>query len=175
VFLFASSLATTWLCGTFECRYLRLVDSHSVDKLYLTIWTCYCWKFGRKRYQNTLWNVQFHSRIQFLMSSTQNITLTERWHNIRTVTCLCVTLDGVLDWTLDLLTTSLGNTLNYSATANLHTLQITTAHAKCFPACYVFTIRSLVTAPNDEDSSAFALKSSVDGLSLPPLFQLSLN
>jgi hypothetical protein len=51
----------------------------------------------------------------------------------------------VLDWRLDLLNTltRLVTTLNYSAIANLHDLQITTAHAKSFqsvsihqnPAC----------------------------------------
>jgi hypothetical protein len=40
----------------------------------------------------------------------------------------------VLDWRLDLLTTNtrLVTTLNYGAIANLHTLQITTAHTKPF-------------------------------------------
>jgi hypothetical protein len=42
---------------------------------------------------------------------------------------------------------------NYSATANLHTLQITTAPAQPFPACCVFNSHSLATASNSGDSS----------------------
>jgi hypothetical protein len=60
--------------------------------------------------------------------------------------------------------TQLGTTSNYSTIANLHTLQITTAHAMSFPACCVFISRSLVGAPNSEDSSASALKSSLHSL-----------
>jgi hypothetical protein len=45
-------------------------------------------------------------------------------------------------------------TLNYSANADLHNSQITTAPAEPFPACYVFTSRSLATASNSGDSSA---------------------
>jgi hypothetical protein len=41
--------------------------------------------------------------------------------------------------------TPLGTTSNYSAIANLHTLQIATAPPKLFPA-YVFNSRSLATA-----------------------------
>jgi hypothetical protein len=63
---------------------------------------------------------------------------------------MCVTKDGVLDWILDLLT-RLGTILNYSATANLNTLQITTAPAKPFPACCALTSRSLATAHNCGD------------------------
>jgi hypothetical protein len=44
--------------------------------------------------------------------------------------------------------------INYSATANLHTSQITRATAKHFPACCVLTSRSLATASNSGDSSA---------------------
>jgi hypothetical protein len=50
---------------------------------------------------------------------------------------------------IDHLYTQLGTTSIYSAIATLHTLQITTTHAKSFPACYVFTSRSLVTASNN--------------------------
>jgi hypothetical protein len=62
-----------------------------------------------------------------------------------------------MDWILDLLTnlyTPLGTTSNYSATADLHTLHITTAPAKPFPACCALTSRSLATASNSGDSSA---------------------
>jgi hypothetical protein len=64
-----------------------------------------------------------------------------------------------LDWRLDLLTTcntQLVIPLNHSAIVDFHILQITTAHAKSFECC-VFTSRSLVTASNNEDSSASAL------------------
>jgi hypothetical protein len=63
--------------------------------------------------------------------------------------------------------TQLGTTSNYSTILNLHTLQITTAHAKSFPACCVFTSRSLVTAPNSGDSSVFAPKSTLNDGFLP--------
>jgi hypothetical protein len=55
---------------------------------------------------------------------------------------------------IDHLYTPLGTTSNYSATADLHTLQITTAPAKPFPACYVLTSRFLATTSNSGDSSA---------------------
>jgi hypothetical protein len=66
--------------------------------------------------------------------------------------------------------TRLVTTLNYSAIADLHTLQITTAYVKSFYS--VFTSRSLVTATNSEDSSASAFTSLPAGsqlhrLSLP--------
>jgi hypothetical protein len=50
--------------------------------------------------------------------------------------------------------TWLRTTSNCSATANLHNSQITTAPAKPFPACYVFTGHSLAMASNSGDSSA---------------------
>jgi hypothetical protein len=54
---------------------------------------------------------------------------------------------------IDHLYTQLGTTLNYSATANLNDSQITTAPAKAFPACCIFTSRSLTTASSSGDSS----------------------
>jgi hypothetical protein len=72
-----------------------------------------------------------------------------------------VSIDGVSDYILNLFacfTTQLGNTSNYSVIANIHNLQITTAPAKSFPACYAFTSRSLVTASSSGDSSSSALK-----------------
>jgi hypothetical protein len=48
----------------------------------------------------------------------------------------------------------LGTTSNCSATDNLHISQITTAHAKPFPACCVFISRSLATTSNSGESSA---------------------
>jgi hypothetical protein len=68
---------------------------------------------------------------------------------------------------IDHLYTRLGTTSIYSATANLHNSQITTAPNKSFPACYVFTFRSLATAPNSGDSSA----SRAQVLSSPTLVQ----
>jgi hypothetical protein len=65
----------------------------------------------------------------------------------------------------DHLYTRLGTTSNYSTTANLHHLQITTERLKSFPAGCVFT--SLVTASNSGDSSASSFKSFLIGGSLP--------
>jgi hypothetical protein len=60
-----------------------------------------------------------------------------------------------------------GTTSNYNAIDNLHISKITTAHSKSFPACCDFTKRCLVTAYNSRDSSDSALKSSLNGGSLP--------
>jgi hypothetical protein len=92
------------------------------------------------------------------------------------VTSYRVIVDGVFGLDIGFIAhlyTQLGTTGNYSATANLHNLQITTEPAKTFPACCVFTSRSLVTASNSRDSSASALESSLNGGSLPNPFQLS--
>jgi hypothetical protein len=70
---------------------------------------------------------------------------------------MCLTIDGVWigEWIYwPLIHSPLRNTSNYIATANLHNSQITTAPAKPFPACCVFTNRSLATASNSGDSSA---------------------
>jgi hypothetical protein len=57
---------------------------------------------------------------------------------------------------LDHLYTRLGTASNYSAIADLHTLRITTAHAK--PQSFIlFPSRCLVTALNNGDSSASVL------------------
>jgi hypothetical protein len=79
-----------------------------------------------------------------------------------------VTLDGVLDWILDLWSTStqLAVTLNYSAIADLHISQIAITHAKSFPARSVIS-SCLVTASNNGYSSASVLKSYLNGGSLP--------
>jgi hypothetical protein len=58
-----------------------------------------------------------------------------------------------MDWILDLLT-PLRAASTFSATANLHTLQITTAPAKPLSACCSLTSRSLTTASNGGISSA---------------------
>jgi hypothetical protein len=73
---------------------------------------------------------------------------------------LCRTLLAIrrgLDWIIgfiSLIYSWLVTTSNYSATANLHTLLITTVPAKPFPACCVFTSRTLATASNSGHSSA---------------------
>jgi hypothetical protein len=77
-------------------------------------------------------------------------------HNIFVNSWGCVTMDGVwIEW-LDVLRlyTLLETKSNYSAIANHHNSQFTTAPAKPFPACCVFTSRSLATASNSVDSSA---------------------
>jgi hypothetical protein len=80
-----------------------------------------------------------------------------------------MTIDGVLDWLLDLLTTLARNviTLNYTTIADFHTLQVTVMHTKFFPAHSVFTSSCLVTASNNGYSSASGIKSSPNGYSLP--------
>jgi hypothetical protein len=50
--------------------------------------------------------------------------------------------------------TQLVSTNNYRAIASLHNSQITTAPAKPFPACCVFTRRSLAADSDNGDSSA---------------------
>jgi hypothetical protein len=68
-----------------------------------------------------------------------------------------VTCKGFWIGCLDLMTTCitrLGTTSNYSATANLRNSQFNIPPAKLFPACCVFTSRSLATASNSGDSSA---------------------
>jgi hypothetical protein len=86
-------------------------------------------------------------------------------NNIVAIRCDC---RRGLDWWMDLLTTYTrhGTTSSYSATANLNNSQITAAPAKPFPACYVFTSRSLATAANSGDSSASRAQ---DLFSQPPV------
>jgi hypothetical protein len=81
-----------------------------------------------------------------------------------------VTIDGVLDWILDLLTTYTHDSELQAVTvaiANLHNSQITTAPPKSFAACYVFNSRSLATASIVEILQLHAFKSSPSGGSLP--------
>jgi hypothetical protein len=73
------------------------------------------------------------------------------WYNILSRS-RGVTIDGVCEWVYYHLYTQLGPTSNYSAIADLHTLQITRAHAKSSP--FAFTSRFLVTAPNKRYFSA---------------------
>jgi hypothetical protein len=61
---------------------------------------------------------------------------------------------GLVNRFTDHVNTRLVITSNYSATANLHTSQITAANTKCSPARSVFTSRSLVKDGNSKDSSA---------------------
>jgi hypothetical protein len=66
--------------------------------------------------------------------------------------------------------TQLVITLNFSAIADFHTLQITSAHAKSFPARSVFTSSCLVMASSNGYSSPSELKSSLNAGSLPTTF-----
>jgi hypothetical protein len=70
---------------------------------------------------------------------------------------------------IDHCNTQLVITVNYSAIADLHTLQITSIR-QVFPACSVFTRRFLETASNNGYSSASVLKSSLNGGSLPTAY-----
>jgi hypothetical protein len=71
---------------------------------------------------------------------------------------------------IDHFNTELVITLNYSAIAYFHTLQFTPSHAKYFPSFSVFIRRFLVTASNNSYSSAFVLKSYLNGGSLPTAY-----
>jgi hypothetical protein len=73
---------------------------------------------------------------------------------------------------IDHLYTQLRTMSNYDATTNLRNSQITTAPAKPFPACCVFTSHSLVMASNSGDSSASTLRSSLNGSYLPTVLFL---
>jgi hypothetical protein len=61
---------------------------------------------------------------------------------------------GLVNRFSDHLYTRLITTSNCSATDNLQNSQISTAPAKPFPACYVFTSRPKATASNSRNSSA---------------------
>jgi hypothetical protein len=94
------------------------------------------------------------------------------------VTCMCV-WDSRRGFGFDIaftdhFNTQLVTTLNYSAIANLHILQITRAHANSFPGRSVFTSSCLVTVSNNGYSSASGLKSSLNGGSLPTAPKCSL-
>jgi hypothetical protein len=73
-----------------------------------------------------------------------------------------VTINGALNWILDLLPTltQFVITLNSNAIAYLNTLQITRAYAKSFPVRGVFASSCLVTVPNNGYFSASGVKSS---------------
>jgi hypothetical protein len=60
---------------------------------------------------------------------------------------------GLMNGFIALLHTPLRTTSNYSATADLHTLQITAANIKSSSASNVFKSRFLVTDVNSENSS----------------------
>jgi hypothetical protein len=68
---------------------------------------------------------------------------------------------------IDHFNTQLVITLNYSAIADIHTLQITRAHILVFLVCTLSTSRFLVTTSNSRDFSTTVLKSSLNGSSLP--------
>jgi hypothetical protein len=79
-----------------------------------------------------------------------------------------VTLDGVLDvGFIGHFNTQLVITFNYGAIANFHNLQFTTAYAKSFKACSVFTRRFLATASDNCYYSSSVLKSSLNVGSIP--------
>jgi hypothetical protein len=74
----------------------------------------------------------------------------------------------------DHFTTQLGNTINYSAIANILTLQITAANTKSSPSCSVFTSRFLVTALREEIFQIQTLKSHLQRLPYRTASQLTL-
>jgi hypothetical protein len=77
------------------------------------------------------------------VTQTPNRRFTPEERNI--LSRVLVTTDGVLDWMIrftDILYTELGTTGNYSAIADLHTLELTVTYALGFS---VFTSRILAT------------------------------
>jgi hypothetical protein len=83
---------------------------------------------------------------------------------------MCVTIDGGLDWILYLLTTLQHHSEVHVITApSLISTIYRSLQRTPFPACCVFTSRSLATTSNSGDSSASALKFSLNGGSLPSL------
>jgi hypothetical protein len=83
-------------------------------------------------------------------------------------------LEGVWIGWLDLLNlyTVLGTTVNYSGISNLHNSQFTKTPVKPFPACCVFTSRSLATALTVEVLQLPALRSFLRRLSLRTAWKL---
>jgi hypothetical protein len=83
-----------------------------------------------------------------------------------------VTLDGVLDWILGLLTTLTHNSLLHLiiAPSLISTLYSSLEHTLSLPASSVFTSSFLVTASNEDYSSASVLTSSLNGVSLPTVY-----
>jgi hypothetical protein len=71
---------------------------------------------------------------------------------------------------IDYFNTQLVITLNYSAIADFHPLQITRAQAKSFPVCSVFTSKLPGNGSNNCYSCDSVLKSSLNGSSLPAAF-----
>jgi hypothetical protein len=69
---------------------------------------------------------------------------------------------GLVNGFIDHLHTQLGTACNYSAIANLHNSQITTAPSEPFIACFVFTSRSLAAASSSGDSSQPPVQNSTD-------------
>jgi hypothetical protein len=93
------------------------------------------------------------------------IKINTRLHR-NTVTCWSVTLDGVSDWILDLLTTYTHDSQLQATTAPqlISTINKSPQHPlSLFQPAVVFTSRSPVTASNSGDSSSSALKSSLNG------------
>jgi hypothetical protein len=71
---------------------------------------------------------------------------------------------GLVNEFVDHLYIQLGTTSNYSTTADLHNWHTTAAPAKSFPACCVFSSRSLATASNCGYSCVSALRLSLHSL-----------
>jgi hypothetical protein len=80
---------------------------------------------------------------------------------------------GYLNRFNDHLYIRLGTKSNYGAIPNFQNSQIVTAHAKPFPACCVFTSRSLTTASNSTDSIFTACRAELPNNWLCPLLIIS--
>jgi hypothetical protein len=104
------------------------------------------------KYQPT-WKISFGKRLKHTRTVEwisimifRNVTPRGLVRYQHTVICMS---DSRRGFGLDLLITltQLVTTLNYSAIADFHTLQIIRAHAKSSPACSILTRSFLVTAP----------------------------
>jgi hypothetical protein len=80
----------------------------------------------------------------------QQFTRTELNHTYCHAVCMWLQII----WFIYHLYTRLISTSNDRTTANFHSSQITTASSKTFPACCIFTRRSLATVSDTGDSSA---------------------
>jgi hypothetical protein len=83
---------------------------------------------------------------------------------IKEINIIIVTIDGVFDWTFDLLTIT---TRNYIHLLRHKRAPHFTDYAKFFQRADIFIIRFLVTVSNDSYYSASVLKSSLNNGCIP--------
>jgi hypothetical protein len=116
---------------------------------------CYVWQEKQNSYIVITYNRMHSLRIKNLLPSNE-CCFVVRFEVATQQQLYTLQYCHVLEWLstgfwvcigfTDHVYTRLRTTSNYSVTANLHNSKITTAPAKPFPACCVFTSRSLTTA-----------------------------